>query len=121
MLRTGDTVSIQTLEEMNFDGKFLHNTPEAVPAYLDKIVPAVSANVAAEGLGSKAMSVGELKSSIKSVRLNQTGVSYNSLFGDYLKTAKHITVVDPFIRLPYQVNNFIEFVQCARQNIDTPE
>ena len=121
VLRTGDTVSIQTLEEMNFDGKFLHNIPEAVPAYLDKIVPAVSTNVAAEGLGSKAMSVGELKSSIKSVRLNQTGVSYNSLFGDYLKTAKHITVVDPFIRLPYQVNNFIEFVQCARQNSDTPE
>lgn len=121
VLRTGDTISIQTLEEMNFDGKFLHNTPEAAPAHLDKNVPAVSANVAAEGAKSSATSIGELMSSIKNVRLNQTGVSYNSLFGDYLKTAKHITVVDPFIRLPYQVSNLMEFVQCARQNSETPE
>lgn len=57
----------------------------------------------------------ELASSVKSIRLNQKGVSYESLFGDYLKTARKIIVVDPFIRHPYQVANFMEFVQCARR------
>ncbi len=57
----------------------------------------------------------ELTSSVKSIRLNQKGVSYESLFGDYLKTARKIIVVDPFIRHPYQVANFMEFVQCARR------
>lgn len=53
--------------------------------------------------------------------MNQTGVSYDSLFGEYLKSAKHITLVDPFIRYPYQVGNFLEFVQCARKNCSAPE
>ncbi len=57
----------------------------------------------------------ELASSVKSIRLNQKGVSYESLFGDYLKTARKIIVVDPFIRHPNQVANFMEFVQCARR------
>lgn len=57
----------------------------------------------------------ELTSSVKSIRLNQKGVSYESLFGDYLKTARKIIVVDLFIRHPYQVANFMEFVQCARR------
>ena len=57
----------------------------------------------------------ELASSVKSIRLNQKGVSYESLFGDYLKTARKIIVVDLFIRHPYQVANFMEFVQCARR------
>jgi ATP-dependent Lon protease len=60
-------------------------------------------------------------SSITNIRMNQTGVSYDSLFGAYLKTAKQVKVVDPFIRYPYQVSNFLEFVQCARKNCDSPE
>lgn len=40
---------------------------------------------------------------------NQTGVSYKKLFGDYLRGATNITLQDPYIRLPYQFKNLMEF------------
>ena len=40
---------------------------------------------------------------------NQTGISYKKLFADYLKGAHNITIQDPYIRLPYQFKNLLEF------------
>jgi ATP-dependent Lon protease len=40
---------------------------------------------------------------------NQTGVSYKKLFADYLKGATNITIQDPYIRMPYQFKNLLEF------------
>ena len=37
------------------------------------------------------------------------GVSYKKLFADYLKGATKITIQDPYIRLPYQFKNLLEF------------
>ena len=53
--------------------------------------------------------------------MNQRGVSYKSLFGDYIRTAKKITIVDPFIRVGHQIDNLIEFIQMAREVCLTPE
>ena len=44
---------------------------------------------------------------------NQKGVSYDKLFGPYLRGAGRITVTDPYIRLFYQVRNFMEFVETV--------
>ncbi len=44
---------------------------------------------------------------------NQTGISYRMLFGDYLKGAKRITIVDPYIRKQYQIRNLVEFMQVV--------
>lgn len=43
------------------------------------------------------------------IKDNETGVSYFNLFAEYLKDATEIKVIDPYIRHPYQINNFIEF------------
>ena len=43
------------------------------------------------------------------IKENQTGVSYSKLFAPYLKDAEHIEIVDPYIRLHYQVRNVMEF------------
>jgi ATP-dependent Lon protease len=40
---------------------------------------------------------------------NQTGISYKKLFADYLKGAQNITIQDPYIRMPYQFKNLLEF------------
>lgn len=40
---------------------------------------------------------------------NQTGISYKKLFGDHLLGATNITIQDPYIRLPYQFKNLLEF------------
>lgn len=50
------------------------------------------------------------------IRDNQTGISYRRLFGDYLKGAKTITLTDPYLRLPYQIRNLMEFCIMLAQN-----
>ena len=45
-----------------------------------------------------------------SFRMGQTGVSYMKLFAPYMEHANEITVEDPYIRAPWQIKNFMEFV-----------
>lgn len=42
---------------------------------------------------------------------NQKGVSYDMLFGTYLKGAHAVAVTDPYIRMFYQLRNFMEFLE----------
>lgn len=42
---------------------------------------------------------------------NQKGPSFDTLFGPYLAGASTITVTDPYIRLFYQVRNFMELLE----------
>lgn len=44
---------------------------------------------------------------------NQKGISFDSLLGPYLKGATKITVTDPYIRLYYQIRNFMEFLETV--------
>lgn len=44
------------------------------------------------------------------IREGDTGYSYQMLFGPYLKNATLVQVVDPYIRLEYQIRNFIAFI-----------
>lgn len=44
-----------------------------------------------------------------SIRDNQTGITYRKLFGPYLKEASKVEIIDPYIRLPHQMRNFMEF------------
>lgn len=45
-----------------------------------------------------------------SFRMGQTGVSYEKLFAPYMENANEIIVEDPYIRAPWQIKNFMEFV-----------
>lgn len=44
---------------------------------------------------------------------NQKGVSYDALFGPYLRGATRITITDPYIRLFYQVRNLMELIETV--------
>lgn len=44
---------------------------------------------------------------------NQRGISFDSLFGPYLRGASKITVTDPYVRLFYQARNFMEFLETV--------
>jgi len=57
----------------------------------------------------------------KIIRDNQSGVSFDMLFGAYLLGAKEITLTDPYIRLPYQLRNFMEFAKLVSQKKDQLE
>jgi len=44
---------------------------------------------------------------------NQKGLSFDTLLGPYLRSATAITVTDPYIRLFYQMRNFMEFLETV--------
>ena len=58
----------------------------------------------------------ELKPRQQILRDNQTGISYHNLFADYLSGANEITLTDPYIRLPYQMHNLLEFCLMLVKN-----
>jgi len=47
-------------------------------------------------------------------------VSYDLLFGHYLKSAKNITITDPYIRLFFQTRNLMELLETVVR-YKTPE
>src|SRR5690606_23692830 len=51
----------------------------------------------------------ELKPHQVILKDNQTGISYRKLFADYFKGVKNICIQDPYIRMPYQFKNLLEF------------
>ncbi len=56
------------------------------------------------------------------VQSNQRGVSYKSLFGDYLRGAQEIVIIDPFIYKPYQIDNLGDLLQLILDmNADSEE
>ena len=59
-----------------------------------------------------------LKEGQKIIRDNQSGISYDNLFGAYLMDATKIKIIDPYIRLPYQLRNFMEFVRLVSEKKD---
>lgn len=111
----GKDVPIYTIEELQY------------PNYFNKTV----SDVTDIGMSESRVDVAEyspdnsLKQSIddinnnklKEQRLtfaeNQRGVSYDSLFGPYLKDAKHITIKDPYISLFYQAKNLMELLETV--------
>ena len=65
--------------------------------------------------------ISEIPWTVKEIRMNQRGVSYAKLFGPYLRNVRKVELTDPFIRLPYQIDNLIEFINTVRQSVEDPE
>lgn len=53
------------------------------------------------------------------IRDNQTGVSFDNLFGPYLRGATEVILCDPFIRHPHQFRNLLEFVRTVARIKET--
>lgn len=102
-LTTQEIRAVQTLEEKSYPQYFQveeDNTPadEAAP------LPERSSSTKKEAIPQ----AGHL-----TFAEDQTGVSYDKLFGPYLHNAKKITITDPYIRSFYQVRNLMEFLETV--------
>lgn len=53
----------------------------------------------------------KLSSKYIEIRENQRGVSYKTLFADYMRTAKKMTIIDPYIRAAFQVDNLVDLIR----------
>lgn len=60
----------------------------------------------------------DLQEGQKIIRDNQTGISYNNLFGAYILGSTEIKVIDPYIRHPYQLRNFMELAKLISEKKD---
>lgn len=105
ILSSGEMQSIKTLEEIEFDVAETLETScqsgsnaEVKPE--EKCVPNLILKNTLPQLGPKHVSV----------QANQRGVTYRSLFGDYLKGASKVVIVDPFIYKAYQMDNLIDLI-----------
>ena len=104
-------VATQQPVRKNIDGS------EAQPISIVKtqIPPTtVSAQEAAKSTGS--MFEGktwepEQKEQHYTILYGSTGYSYESIIGPYLKGANQITIEDPYIRMPHQIQNFVRLCE----------
>jgi ATP-dependent Lon protease len=94
LLSTGEEFSIETLERQNY----LAAVETRKEIETTEVETYNSSNVAVD-----------LKSHQFILKDNQTGISYKKLFGDYLKGATSLILQDPYIRMPYQFKNLLEF------------
>jgi len=58
----------------------------------------------------------ELKEEHLSFEENQKGITYDKLFGAYLKGASDITITDPYIRIFFQARNLMELIETVVSN-----
>jgi ATP-dependent Lon protease len=115
----GKEVPVTTLEEEEYPS-FYHrrvatdstsenlaaqtgNDP-AASARVPEVIPAISAVAASP-------STPELKETHLVFQENQRGVSFDKLFGPYMKGASRITVTDPYLRMFHQQRNLMELLE----------
>lgn len=48
-----------------------------------------------------------------SIQSDAVGYSYQDIIEPYLQRAKEVTLEDPYIRMSYQIRNFVRFCECA--------
>ena len=101
-LKSGEKTEIETLECVNFE----HLAPLVLPS-------SQNAEIVQKEQESKAPNVEKKKIVLQEkrlpVRMGQTGISYETLFADYLKEANKIVIEDPYIRTFWQIKNLVEF------------
>ncbi len=116
-LKTGDIIKVETLENLEHNHRNVieqaaSNTEEMTEATADETTDTKKTALVAREARPR---IKPLVSTMISIRENQGGVTYKGLFGDYLRDAKEITLVDPFIRQPYQIDNLVDFIQMVRE------
>lgn len=106
----GVAKDVTTLEEEEFPNYYHKTTAPDDEEKVDE-----SARLDSESFSSKELkpAVSILEAKHLAFKENQKGLSFDNLFGAYLKGANQITVTDPYIRLFYQLRNFMEFLESV--------
>ncbi len=104
----GPSMPVKTLEE------------ETYPQYFGAVADDASATASVDETPEPAPSAVSTKPSEPKerqviVKENQQGITYAQLLGDYLRGASRITLTDAYIRIFYQIRNFMEFLETIIQ------
>lgn len=107
----GKTFLVKTLEEAEYPAYYYRNIANPTETAEQEINPSQE-NATASIKPDKVLN-NELTEQHLSFQENQRDVSFDTLFGKYLKGAKEITLTDAYIRLFYQARNLMELVETV--------
>jgi len=131
-VKTGEKHTVLTLEQIENDFLPLHERiaqtdEEDIPTLPEGGKPDTDSKDTSaeqpkeESQGTASPKAKQLASKYIEIRANQSNVSYRKLFGDYLASASHIVITDPYIRAPFQIDNLVEFIQTCRECCENNE
>ncbi|MGH1361661.1 MAG: BREX system Lon protease-like protein BrxL [Burkholderiaceae bacterium] len=106
----GRAKPVTTLEEEEYPGHYQKTIAEGEDGEILEAAQPDSPQVPPEPLAPTGP---VLKEKHLTFQENQKGLSFDMLLGPYLKGATAITVTDPYIRLFYQMRNFMEFLETV--------
>jgi len=116
---SGQSRPVKTLEEEEYPHCYYKTMGETVLETAQVINEPAQAAVAYQEFPSVAANF--LQEQHLTFQENQRGISFDTLFGLYLRGASKITVTDPYIRLFYQIRNFMEFLETVVKQKPTEE
>jgi len=108
----GQVLSVTTLEEEEYPSLYYKKIgdTESEGGDTEHILADVPESISVDCSIASAV---VLKEQHRIFQENQKGISYDILFGPYLRGASQIIITDPYIRLFYQVRNLMEFIESA--------
>jgi ATP-dependent Lon protease len=109
--KAGKEAPVSTLEELQYPNYFNKTVGDVTDIGMPEPDIAPVELESQTTLSKPILDEQELKEQHMTFAENQRGVSYDSLFGPYLKGAKHITITDPYVRLFYQAKNLMELLE----------
>jgi len=116
--KAGKLKSVTTLEEEEYAGSY-HKVVAAVPMPDANATATTTSPPMREAVGGATTqtiavpSEPQLRDQHLVWQENQRGLTFDGLFGPYLKGAKKITITDPYIRIFYQVRNLMELMETV--------
>ena len=113
-LPTEEDVKVETLE-------CLESGPQNAtgPSQEDACTEDAASETSSAAVNGKRPRIPALVSKVITIRENQRGVTYRSLFGDYLRTAQEIKLTDPFVRQPYQIRDVTSVQDTIKIHLST--
>lgn len=106
----GETRKVNTLEEAQYPA-YYNRGPRPAEATDDDSTPSP-----APAIVSRESTISAATEGHREFQENQTGVSFDGLFGAYVKGAKLIDIVDPYIRVFHQTRAVMEFIETVIRN-----
>lgn len=114
-LQTKQIKRVQTLEEEQYPQHYykpgMYKEDEEAVQLEVPSEPVVTHTTAPTAPTPDAVLEPTLSEGHRVIQENQQGISFDELFGPWLKGAKKIVVTDPYIRLYFQVRNFMELME----------
>ena len=122
ILSSGEKRQIKTLEEIENESAYDGEVPATAQEAEGGNAPAASGTTVKVPQQAAPAELPVLGPKHIYVQNNQRGISYKSLFGDYLRDAQQISIIDPYIFKPYQMDNLVDLLQLILDmNADSEE